>query len=111
MKFNAKKCKILTVTRSKKPVNFYYNMNGLVLERVSHMRDLGVIVDSELSWTNQDLKLHLLLLKQTKCLMLRLHYVHVLHVLHVCLKRGQNGMNLMEPNGTWGDGKGKRDRT
>ena len=51
MKFNAKKCKVLTVTRRKYPVNFHYNLNGQILEKVTNIRDLGVIVDSDLSWT------------------------------------------------------------
>ena len=52
LKFNAKKCKILSICRSKNPVHFYYNINGQILEKVQNIRDLGVIVDSDLKWSN-----------------------------------------------------------
>ena len=51
MKFNAKKCKVFTVTRQNNPVNFHYNLNGQVLERVTNIRDLGIILDSDLTWS------------------------------------------------------------
>ena len=51
LNFNAKKCKVLTITRKKTPIHYYYNMNGQVLEHVSSIKDLGVTIDSELKWS------------------------------------------------------------
>lgn len=49
MRFNPQKCKILSVS-SKSPILFNYNINGINLERVQQMKDLGVMVDSRLNW-------------------------------------------------------------
>ena len=51
LNFNATKCKILSVNRSKNPVSFYYNLNGHVLERVNDIKDLGVTVTQDLNWS------------------------------------------------------------
>jgi hypothetical protein len=51
LKFNAAKCKVLTVSRSKAPTNFYYNLNGYVLQRVNNIKDLGVTVSHDLNWS------------------------------------------------------------
>jgi hypothetical protein len=56
MKLNIDKCKIMTVTRSKKIIEYKYGFatNGgfVELERVDNMKDLGVIFDSDLSFKN-----------------------------------------------------------
>jgi hypothetical protein len=52
LNFNAKKCKVLTVTRKQNPVCFNYNLNCHVLEKVSCIKDLGIKIDSELKWSN-----------------------------------------------------------
>ena len=44
------KCKVLTVTRKKQPLIFYYTLNHAQLERVTEEKDLGVIVNNTLSW-------------------------------------------------------------
>jgi hypothetical protein len=51
LNFNALKCKLLSVTRNKNPVSFYYNMNGHILERVNNIKDLGVTVTDDLNWS------------------------------------------------------------
>ena len=48
--FNIEKCKVLTVSRSRTPVNFNYSINGSVLEKVDSFTDLGVTVSHDLSW-------------------------------------------------------------
>ena len=52
MDFNVIKCYIISFTRSKNPIFFYYTMNGVYLQRVDEIRDLGVIITSSLSWNN-----------------------------------------------------------
>ena len=57
MSLNVDKCKVLNIARNKKFTDYKYNFNtinsGVVaLERVDSMKDLGVIVDSELSFKN-----------------------------------------------------------
>ena len=49
MQFNTTKCKVLTVTRKKLPLFFYYTLNHAQLERVTEEKDLGVIVNNTLS--------------------------------------------------------------
>jgi hypothetical protein len=47
---NVNKCKILTFTRSFTPVTVSHVLNGIVLKRVNTITDLGVILDSKLSF-------------------------------------------------------------
>lgn len=51
MDFNASKCKVLSITRSHDPIVFNYCMNGTPLEKVGSFKDLGVVVDETLSFT------------------------------------------------------------
>ena len=48
MVFNPDKCKILSITRSKNPLVFNYNINGSPLEHVGVLKDLGVFIDGTL---------------------------------------------------------------
>ncbi len=50
LRFNAGKCKVLTIARSRNPIKFDYSLNGSLLEHVGIFRDLGVVVDSTLSF-------------------------------------------------------------
>ena len=52
MDFNVIKCYIISFTRSKNHILFDYTMNGVPLQRVDEIRDLGVIITSSLSWNN-----------------------------------------------------------
>jgi hypothetical protein len=47
---NANKCKTLTSTRSFHPIIASYVLNGKIHKRVCSMTDLGVILDSKLSF-------------------------------------------------------------
>ena len=47
---NVNKCKILTFTRSVRPISVSYLLNDKILERVNSMTDLGVVLDSKLSF-------------------------------------------------------------
>jgi hypothetical protein len=51
MDFNPTKCKILTVTRRSRKVQFDYSLNGTPLEHVGTFTDLGVVVDEKLSFS------------------------------------------------------------
>ena len=53
MHFNVNKCYIISFTRSKNPILFDYTMNdGVPLQRLDEIRDLGVIITSSLSRNN-----------------------------------------------------------
>lgn len=47
---NLKKCKMITFTHKRNPVIFDYKMNGQPIERVTQIRDLGVILDQKLNF-------------------------------------------------------------
>ena len=51
MKFNVKKCKTLSITRCRNPVVFTYHLDGSPLEHVDNYKDLGMVVDKTLSWS------------------------------------------------------------
>jgi hypothetical protein len=54
MLLNANKCKVISFHRSKaNKIYFDYSIGGVLLDRVTHIRDLGVILDSKM-----ELKLH-----------------------------------------------------
>jgi hypothetical protein len=50
--FNVLKCKILSVTKCKSPTIFDYTINGKSLERVHTFRDLGILIEENLSWNS-----------------------------------------------------------
>ena len=50
LKLNPAKCKAITFTLRTKPVTFDYVIHGTALERVSMIRDLGVLMDSKLTF-------------------------------------------------------------
>jgi hypothetical protein len=49
---NAKKCKTISFTRGKHPIEFYYHIGGHQLERVYGHKDLGVVLDSRMTFLN-----------------------------------------------------------
>ena len=49
VKFNASRCKVLTVTRKKSPVTHEYHLGNTYLKRVLEEKDLGIIISSNLS--------------------------------------------------------------
>ena len=53
LKFNPIKCKVMSFTRSANPINYIYTLNGTPLECVSSFKDLGVIIDNDLSQKSQ----------------------------------------------------------
>ena len=51
LKFNALKCKVLTITRKKSPVTTTdYHLGDTNLQRVQQEKDLGIMITSNLSW-------------------------------------------------------------
>jgi hypothetical protein len=50
MNFNADKCKMLTFSRSRSIIRYDYTLDGGNLEHLGQFKDLGVIVDSSLSF-------------------------------------------------------------
>ena len=50
IRFNASKCKALTITRKKSPLNFIYKLDNVELERVSTKKDVGVNITNSLTW-------------------------------------------------------------
>lgn len=51
LELNINKCKFIRFGKSSLPV-YDYNINGICLERVNHVRDLGIIFDSKLTFKN-----------------------------------------------------------
>ena len=49
---NPAKCKVLTLTLRRKPVVSAYLIGGVLLEKVSIMRDLGVMIDGKLTFSD-----------------------------------------------------------
>jgi hypothetical protein len=45
MKFNALKCKVLTITRKKSPVTTDYHLGDANLQRVEQEKDLGIMIN------------------------------------------------------------------
>ena len=51
MSFNAKKCYILTVSKSAKNTSsFYYQLNNTILQNVDHNPYLGLLISKDLKW-------------------------------------------------------------
>lgn len=46
------KCQCISFTRKTNPITFSYNFDGVVVERVGTIRDLGVILDSKMDMTS-----------------------------------------------------------
>ena len=51
MELNHTKCKALRIFRKKTPFQTNYSINGNIIEQVTNMKDLGVIVSKDLSWS------------------------------------------------------------
>ena len=49
MKFNAKKCNIMRVSRSRKPLQHFYSLSNEILQEVSDAKYLGIQID-KLDW-------------------------------------------------------------
>ena len=58
MKFNAKKCNIMRVSRSRKPLQHFYSLGNEILQEVSDAKYLGIQIDNKLDWSkhNRNLK-------------------------------------------------------
>ena len=52
LKLNPSKCKTITFTLRKKPILTSYSINNVTLDRTSEMRDLGVVLDSKLTFAS-----------------------------------------------------------
>lgn len=50
LELNVTKCKIISYTKRQNYVQFNYNINNSVLERVKTIKDLGIVFDSILSF-------------------------------------------------------------
>ena len=50
MKFNAKKCNIMRVSRSRKPLQHFYSLGSEILQEVSDAKYLGIQIDKKLDW-------------------------------------------------------------
>ena len=50
MMLNSKKCKLMTVTRSRNPPKPIYNIGSQILQNVDNYRYLGLIIWRDLSW-------------------------------------------------------------
>ena len=50
MKFNAKKCNIMRVSRSRKPLQHFYSLGSEILQEDSDAKYLGIQIDNKLDW-------------------------------------------------------------
>ena len=50
MKFNVKKCNIMRVSRSRKPLQHFYSLGNEILQEVSDAKYLGIQIDNKLDW-------------------------------------------------------------
>ena len=50
LKFNAKKCNIMRVLRSRKPLQHFYSLGNEILQEVSDAKYLGIQIDNKLDW-------------------------------------------------------------
>jgi hypothetical protein len=50
LKFHPSKCQIICVTRKRNVIEFDYKMNGVTLERINSIKDLGIDISSTLVW-------------------------------------------------------------
>ena len=53
MDFNIEKCTITRFTRKQEPFTNSVQMSGTVFEEVKEFKDLGILIDSSLSWNSQ----------------------------------------------------------
>ena len=53
MKFNAKKCNIMQVSRSLKLLQYFYSLGSEILQEVSDAKYLGIQTDNKLDWNKQ----------------------------------------------------------
>lgn len=53
MNVNIKKCKVISFTRCRTVLEYDYKIGHIVLEHVDSIRDLGIILDSKLRFTDQ----------------------------------------------------------
>ena len=51
MKFNPKKCKVMHISRKKFPNKHQYNLDDQSFEQVTNIKELGITVSSNLSWS------------------------------------------------------------
>jgi hypothetical protein len=51
LKLSVGKCKSITFSRLRHPIEFSYMLGGIILDRVDSINDLGVIMDSKMSFT------------------------------------------------------------
>jgi hypothetical protein len=51
LELNVGKCKLITFSRLRYLVEFSYILGGVILDRVESINDLGVIMDSKMSFT------------------------------------------------------------
>ncbi|CAB4039104.1 Hypothetical predicted protein [Paramuricea clavata] len=65
LKFNASKCKVLTVTRKRSPILHTYQLGSKELLRVGQEKDLGITLTSNLSW---DTHINVIVAKSNKLL-------------------------------------------
>ena len=52
MRFNAKKCNVLSISRSQQSLQYFYNL-GEVLGQVQESPCLGVEINDQLDWSDQ----------------------------------------------------------
>ena len=50
MEFHPDKCEVISITRSRNPVNYQYSLHGHILKHVDTVKYLGVKINKDLRW-------------------------------------------------------------
>ena len=59
MQFNIEKCKFMRFSHKKSITDIHYDMNGVLLNRVRSVKDLGILVTDDLHWAQHTLEITL----------------------------------------------------
>ena len=54
MKFNTKRCNIMRVSRSRKPLQHFCSLGNKILQEVSDAKYLGIQIDNKLDWNKHN---------------------------------------------------------
>lgn len=54
LQMNIDKCRVMTITKKRHPITYNYTLDGVAIERVNKIRDLGVIIDEHIRFDSHN---------------------------------------------------------